>query len=521
MNQAIVRIAVVVLGVIGALLLSSVLADTNFFFIFVAALGIAALGFVSIFWRYTLATSWLFLFVGFSWFPAGINLTWEELSYAAPFALMILTIWRLPDAPPELPHPTQRIKQALLFATLLWTIYVVADFGWRLLEIRANNEFGLKNVIKSYALLLIPAFLTIYYGRRPVLLSLPKNPERFFLVALSAGMALNICTRSYQNFFGGSEFDVATNTFLAGPLVIPGVNIVESIYALRVIAPIIVVFAALFATRSGIQTQARLFPAACLFLGMAGSLLGGGRATLIVCAATVAGVLILRRWLTVLFVGAIVAISFILVINVFPREIEDIGGNIVIRSVSWLIFTEGTSAQGDIEASTRWRRLIAADAIDIWTTSPRNFLIGRGFLGFSDADYTDTRSGLDYYTAIRIALQRGASHSLITDTLLAVGLLGLLLYYWTIFLGIWLGWKASQEPRFSPFTRDTGLALCFILGQRLTVGSIGGGLVGMTLDFLVIVTLLVSANRDINAPVKTLQADSITKPEGSTYAGVA
>lgn len=519
MNQAIIRAFVIVGGVIGALLLSTILAEANFFFLLLTAVGMAGLAFVAVFWRFTILIAWAFICFAFSWYPAGINLSWEELAYLTPLALCILTVWRLPDKPPPLPASLEISKQRLLRITLIWGIFMVACFAWRILEVRSYGEPGMKNVVKSYVSLIVPALLTVYYATRPSLLSLPKRPERFLLLILSAGCALNICTRIYQSYFGGSEFDVATNSFLAGPFVIYGVNVVESIYALRVVAPLLVLFAVLFMTRQSLHLRDRILPAAALFLGMFGALMSGGRATLVICCALIAGVFIIRKWWTPILLGLIAAVSLVLLVNAFSREIEDIGGNIVSRSVSWLIFTEGTSATGDIEASTRWRRLVFGDAIDVWLENPRNFLVGRGYQGFSESDYNDVRQQ-EYYEAIRIAVQRGASHALLSDGLLISGLIGVLIYYTTIILGMVMGWRAAHTTTLSAFTQDCGWALCFVLGQRLTVGTVSGGLNSLTLDFVLIVTLLVSANRDehLGTEAPRLEAEG---EEESTYAGVA
>lgn len=269
-------------------------------------------------------------------------------------------------------------------------------------------------------------------------------------------------------------------------------------------------------TRSETRGLARGLPFICLVIGLIGSVMSGGRAIFIVCGVTIAGVLIIRKRFAALFISTLTALSAIFILNVFSHKFEEIGGNLVTRSVSWLIFSEETSAKGDIDASTRWRQFVLEDALKVWTESTRNLLIGRGYQGFSEAQYLDL-SRMGYFEAIRIAVQRGASHSLIADCLLITGLIGLVLYYTTIVLGIRLGWRAAHERVFSPFTRDVGWAICFILAQRLTIGSIGGGLTGMTLDFLLIVTLLVSATRDQSS----LESSNFT-PEGimdeSTYA---
>ncbi len=519
MNQAVIRILVTVVGIVLAVLLASILAEGNFLLLLMSLVAMAATAYIAIFWKYTLMTAWLALAAQVSWYPAGIQLSWEELAYSTPMALAALTIWRLPDRPPELPQATERAKQLLVSFTTIWAVYLAFDFGWRILEIRSYGEPGLKNVIKSYFTLLVPAFLVIYYAKRPALLSLPRNPDRWIMGLLLAGTTAAILARGYQSYFGGQQFDHETGGFTAGPLIIFGVNIVESVYALRTLAPLAVLVAGLFLTRPESAGRSPLLPGLLLFMGFFGAVMSGGRATVVICFAIFTAVLILRRWFKLLIVGSIAALSFVLLINAFPMVVEDVGGNLVSRSVSWLIFSDETVATSSIDSSSRWRTMIFQEAIAEWTDGPRNFLIGRGYQGFSESDSFDLQD-MGYYDAIRLSLQRGVSHSLVSDCLLLVGVIGLFLFYSTIIFGLLLGWRAAHERTFSPLTRDIAWILVFTLGQRLTIGSIGGGLNGLTTEFIIIATLLVSANRDHHDMPPT-EAQPLGESEESTYATLA
>ena len=132
-------------------------------------------------------------------------------------------------------------------------------------------------------------------------------------------------------------------------------------------------------------------------------------------------------------------------------------------------------AKGDIDASSNWRWLLATQAFDEWKSNSRKFLIGRGVHAFTERDMVVIKLQ-GYFGGMEVALRRGATHNVVTDLLITVGLVGTVLYI-SVFVGFIVSivkiLKLAKDSR--NITYDT-LFMCLLFSvSMIPVYILGGG----------------------------------------------
>jgi|GEM_PF-1740672 len=491
MNQAIVRGIILLLGVLVAFVVGSATANYDITFLMLGGVCFGALLFVGIVWRYVLPLALFISIVGFSWYPMGVALGPDELSYILVLALIGARIWRPFDSRPRLDSSTDRALRFFTTTSLVWVAFVFGELVWRLLETRFYGEPGMRNVLKSYVSILVPTFCIVYFILRPSAIVALKNPGRVFLWMLLISLFVGVVLRFYQNSFGGSILDEQSGRLIAGPFIVPGIAVVEGIYVLRNIGPLSVLTAMLFLTVPKASGERRmiLLPAAVLSVGLVACFASGGRASIALAALYLIGVLILRRSLLGIAGAGIAAVVIFLMVNAAHREIEQVAPPNVVRSINWMIIGSETSASGDIDASTRWRTILFEESIEVWRSSWRNIVIGRGYRGLAETDYMDQQSA-GYYEMIDAALQRGATHSLLSDALLCFGVVGAVIYYLLLGSQCVFGLAVTRNPIFSEETKRFAWITAANAAHGIVVGSLGGSFLGMLNALVVIITVL-------------------------------
>ena len=100
----------------------------------------------------------------------------------------------------------------------------------------------------------------------------------------------------------------------------------------------------------------------------------------------------------------------------------------VQRSLQSILLHKKGEAIESIESSSRWRKELFNRAMDEWRSDKRIFWTGRATFGFGTADQTALLISGGYEAVIQSSLRRGATHNLISDLLVAYGVIGLILY---------------------------------------------------------------------------------------------
>lgn len=494
MNQAIVRGIILLLGILVAFIVGSATANYDVIFLMLGAICFGALLFVGVIWRYVLPLALFTAMVGLSWYPMGVALGPDELSYLLVVCLIVTRIWRPFDSRPTLDGSTEKALKLFIRVGSFWVFYVLFELVWRLLEVRFYAEPGMKNVLKSYVSILIPTFCWIYFAVRPSGIVTLRNAPKVFLSIMLASLVVGVVLRMYQIAFGSSVLDDQTGRLVAGPFVFQPLWIVEGMYVLRGIGPLGVLAGMLFLTlpRKGTEfLNQRMFflPLAVVLAGLLGCLVSGGRASIALAGMFIIGVLMLRRSFLAIIGVASAFILVVLTVNATFREVESITPPNILRSINWMIIDGDSRVSGDIDSSTRWRSILFEESIKEWRSSWRNTLIGRGFQGFADTDYMDVQQA-GYYEMIDIALQRGATHSLLSDALLCFGVIGAGLYYFFLGTQIFFGLRVTMDPLYSSRTKCFAWIVAIAGAQGIVVGTLGGSFLYMINSLTILILIL-------------------------------
>jgi O-antigen ligase len=145
------------------------------------------------------------------------------------------------------------------------------------------------------------------------------------------------------------------------------------------------------------------------------------------------------------------------------------------RSLAMIPGMDMPEAKGDIDASSNWRWLLATQAFDEWKSNSRKFLIGRGVHAFTERDMVVIKLQ-GFFGAMDVALRRGATHNIVTDLLITVGLVGAILYI-SVFVGFIVSivkiLKLAKDSK--NITYDT-LFMCLLFSvSMIPVYILGGG----------------------------------------------
>jgi hypothetical protein len=145
------------------------------------------------------------------------------------------------------------------------------------------------------------------------------------------------------------------------------------------------------------------------------------------------------------------------------------------RSLAMIPGMDMPEAKGDIDASSDWRWLLATNAFDEWKSNNRKFFIGRGVHAFTERDLIMIKTE-GYFGAMNVNLRRGATHNIVTDLLITVGLFGTILYIFVFFgfiVSIVKVFKLLKDSK--NITYDTLFVCLFFSVSMIPFYILGGG----------------------------------------------
>jgi len=389
---------------------------------------------VGLFYTFVLSRNVFF----FAFFAVALDVTMQPLGFKMEMSVLIgalfapvflLTIWRKDIVPSPILIKYSQGFRALTFIVLGY-IGVHFWYTWR----DPVLPFSFGNVGKSYYNIIFPFVLILLFLLKPPSVNIPKNPIRFISWILFAGLVFNIILFTYGTYFlgfGSSEFegDEVTHSVLY----IPFLNLIENKYALRMLGPFTALFAVTILTsplESSKEARMRLFLWVLLFLSFLGSLISMGRATVLFTMFLSSGMFIWRRrFAPLLFffcigIFAIITVRFSYEYNptLIPMPIQ--------RTVALIPGMEMEKAKGSIEGSSDWRYKIFQMALADWQSTPRSFWFGRSTSTVSGSDTAQAAiAALKENVVLDVSLKRAATHNLITDLLVNIGLIGALLVF--------------------------------------------------------------------------------------------
>jgi len=443
---------------------------------------------------------WIFISLAIASFavriqPMGPALDPEHLATLLAAGFIFSNFWKKVT-----PAPSEKLvsKAFVLFdrAFLIFTLYLLVHAYITYYYPSPEIVVAFGNLAKQYFSFWSPfaiVWTTIRFIR--FIPSIKKTYNWIGLIFL-AGIAFNIILRAYSSFFlGVGEKDLVTQEIISpSVLYIPVLNLTDNIFALRGLSPLVALYGITMLTsrnKSLTGGTQKILWVLLLLLGILGSVLSMGRATMAITALLVILCLLIRKHIAAVAVIFLLFLFLIVGARVAYETDKDYVPFGLQRSLAMIPGMEMPEAKDDIDASSNWRWLLATNAFDEWKSNSRKFFIGRGVHAFTERDLVVIKLQ-GYFGAMDVALRRGATHNIVTDLLITVGLLGAILYI-LVFIGFIVSivkiLKMAKDSK--NITYDT-LFVCLLFTVSLIPIYIVGG--GGVYDTVVLVFCATLAN---------------------------
>lgn len=496
MNNSRIKIVtglVVVASLILALYFGTKVAEGNYF-----NLGLCLAIVCGAFYALFINKYWIFISLAIASFgvriqPVGPALDPEHLAILLAAGFILSNFWKKTT-----PAPSEKIvsKAFLLFdrTFLIFTLYLLVHAYVTYYYPSPEIVVALGNLAKQYFSFWSP-FAIIWTTVRFIrFIPAIKKPHTWIGLIFLFGIAFNIILRTYSSFFlGAGERDLVTGEMIsASALYIPVLNLTDNVFVLRGLSPLVALFgiAMLTSRNKSLNTGTqKLLWFLLLVLGIVGSLLSMGRATMAITAFLVIVCLLARKKIAAVAVIFLLFVFLIVGARVAYETDRDYVPYGLQRSLAIIPGMDMPEAKSDIDNSSEWRWLLATRAFDEWKSNSRKFLIGRGVHAFTERDLVVIRLQ-GYFGAMDVALRRGATHNIVTDLLITVGLLGTILYVF-VFIGFIVTivkiYKLAKQSK--NITHDALFACLLFSVSLIPFYILGGGGVYNTIVIVFCATL--------------------------------
>jgi hypothetical protein len=482
MNKSGIKILtwlVIVISLIVSLYIGAKVAEGNYF-----NLGLCSALVIGAFYALFINKYWIFISLaitsfGFRIQPIGPALDPEHLAVLLGAGFIFSNFWKKTNrAPNELLISRAFIlfNKAFVIFTLYLLIHAYVTYYYPSPEIVV--AFG--NLAKQY-FSFWAVFAIVWTTNRFVRFIPPiRKPHTWIGIIFLFAISFNIILRAYSSFvIGVGEKDLVTGEMLSpSVLFIPVLNLTDNIFALRGLSPLVALFGiAMLTSRNKNLTNGtqKFLWILLLVLGIIGSVLSMGRATMVITAFLVILCLLIRKHIAAVAVIFLLFVFLIVGARIAYETDEDYVPFGLQRSLAMIPGMDMPEAKGDIDASSNWRWLLATRAFDEWKSNSRKFFIGRGVHAFTERDIMAVKLE-GYFGAMEVSLRRGATHNIVTDLLITVGLLGTILYIF-VFVGFIVSiikiLKLAKDSK--NITYDT-LFVCLLFSvSMIPIYIIGGG----------------------------------------------
>lgn len=440
MNNSGVKILtwlVIAISLIVSLYLGSKVAEGNYF-----NLGLASALVLGAFYALVINKYWIFIALAIASFgiriqPMGPALDAEHLAILLAGGFILSNFWKK-----VMPAPSERLvsKAFVIFdrAFLIFTLYLLVHAYVTYYYPSPEILVALGNLAKQYFSFWSPFAIVWTTTRFIRFIPAMRKPHTWIGILFLLGITFNIILRTYSTFFLGlGERDLVTGEMISpSALYIPVLNLSDNIFALRGLSPLVALFGiAMLTSRNKALTggSQKFLWLTLLLLGIIGSVLSMGRATMVITALLVILCLLIRKHIAAVAVIFLLFVFLIVGARIAYETNKDYIPFGLQRSLAMIPGMDMPEAKGDIDASSNWRWLLATNAFDEWKSNSRKFFIGRGVHAFTERDIMVIKLQ-GYFGGMEVALRRGATHNIVTDLLITVGLVGTILYV-IVFIG--------------------------------------------------------------------------------------
>ena len=498
MNNSKIKIVtwlVIFVSLIVSLYIGAKLAEGSYF-----NLGICFALVVVAFYALVINKYWIFISLAIASFgvriqPMGPALDAEHLVILLAGGFILSNFWKKTT-----PAQSEKIvsKAFVLFdrTFLLFTLYLLVHAYVTYYYPSPEIVVALGNLAKQYFSFWSP-FAIIWTTTRFIrFIPAIKKPHNWIGLIFLFGITFNIILRAYSSFFlGAGERDLVTGEMIsASVLYIPVLNLTDNVFALRGLSPLVALFGIAMLTsgnKSVNKGTQKLLWFILLILGIVGSLLSMGRATMAITAFLVIVCLLVRKKIAAVAVIFLFFVFLIVGARVAYETDRDYVPYGLQRSLAMIPGMDMPEAKSDIDNSSEWRWLLATRAFDEWKSNGRKFLIGRGVHAFTERDMMVIKLQ-GYFGSMDVSLRRGATHNIVTDLLITVGLLGTIFYVF-VFIGFIVSIvKILKLAKQSKNITHDALFACLLFSVSLIPFYILGG--GGVYNTIVIVFCATLAN---------------------------
>ena len=478
-NIKIITWLVIAISLILSLYIGTKVAEGNYF-----NLGICSALIASAFYALFINKYWVFISLAITCLsfriqPIGPALDSEHLTILLASGFVLSNFWKkLNPAPSE-----KLVSKAFVFydrAFLVFTLYLLVHAYVTYYYPSPEIIVAFGNLAKQYFSFWAP-FAIIWTTTHFIRFIPPiKKPHAWIGMIFLLAITFNIFLRAYSAFFVGvGEMDMITGeTISPYVLYIPVLNLTDNVFALRGLSPLVALFGiAMLTSRNKNLTLGgqKILWVLLLLLGIIGSALSMGRATIIITATLVILCLLIRKHIAAVALIFLVFVFLIVGARIAYETDKDYVPFGLQRSLAMIPGMDMPEAKGSIDNSSEWRWLLATRAFDEWKSNSRKFLLGRGVHAFTARDMMVIKLQ-GYFGSMDVALRRGATHNIVTDLLITVGLVGAILYVF-VFVGFIISivkiLKLAKES--NNITYDT-LFVCLLFSvSMIPVFILGGG----------------------------------------------
>lgn len=493
MSSKVITLIIGAAGLLLALWMGASVADENYLLLVLFALIAIGVIFVSGGYKYAFHIILVIVLLDGS-FNFGFAIRSTEQFLIITCALVAATFWRR-DEPLQKPQVLRHWSFSFVLITLgAWILYVLIHMCLHLLLFQTE---GMKNIFKSYNATFTPYLFLFYFLARPRMFPIPRSYTRVFSMILLAVALASTLMRMYQSFYGQQLLsDDPNDAGMAGAMIVPMMNFVENVYALRGLAPIVMLFGTIILTSRAPVFRGTfwfLLGVLMIIIGVSAALFSGGRATIVIGVFMCAVALILRRKRFPIAIGGMIAILMVAAANLFSSWVNTQAPMQLARTLQWVLVEKDTYLAGTIHGSSEWRLNLAKYALKEWQKTPKTIFLGIGFQGISEFDYAVAAAagtsfgGVSEDFAWEMGVKRVATHSMFTDLLVGYGAIGAFIYYFLLVALMALTCHIYFSLPEGSLHRDFSLLTAGMIWLYATAGNIAGTFLPITAVFLVIV----------------------------------
>lgn len=333
-------------------------------------------------------------------------------------------------SPPEFKKCNHGTTSSILLALILYgVIHYIIYYAFPY----SPSDYSIRTSTKAYFECYATMACSLWLLISPYGFTLKRHWPNVLIFVIFVSLLVNVAIRYYMYMSGFQASDgsgLATDAHLFS-FYVPIINMFPGVYTLRNLCPIATVIVLMFASAPGFWRNSNILVkfaiVLTLILCVTGSVLSGGRATLLFCLALAGIVAIVRRKVLLVITMGVSGVLIVAAANLFAHMINTKAPLYISRSLQLVMFEKGDSYRG-IEHSQMVRDDARDQALIEWRRDNRVLFFGRSvfYINAEDAEYNKKKFGNDGFVINN--MRSGRTHNLSTNLLLQYGLTGCALY---------------------------------------------------------------------------------------------